>query len=77
MHNFFDVCGSADQSYEMPVFILKVWVPWKFYIQEHRRDIVLFALFFLVSTISFSLGYIIAGQAQHAPIIIQKNSSLW
>ena len=48
----------------------------KFFIQERRKDIVLFALFFLVSAISFSLGYIVAGQAQHAPIIIQKNSSL-
>ena len=47
-----------------------------FFPQDRRRDIVLFALFFLVSTISFSLGYVVAGEGQHAPIIIQKNSVL-
>ena len=47
-----------------------------FFLQDRRRDVVLFTLFFLVSVISFSLGYVVAGEGQHAPIIIQKNSQL-
>jgi hypothetical protein len=42
---------------------------------NHKREIVLFALFFLISTISFGLGYLVANQTNHAPIIIEKSSS--
>ena len=42
---------------------------------EHRRDVVLFILIFLVSTISFGLGYLVANQTNHAPIIIEKIAS--
>jgi hypothetical protein len=48
----------------------------KFLIEEHRRDIVIFVLFFLMSTISFSAGYLIGSQGTHAPIIIEKHSQL-
>ncbi len=41
---------------------------------KYKREIVIFVLFFLISTISFGLGYLAAGQANRAPIIIEKNS---
>lgn len=48
----------------------------KFWLQDHRKEVVLFALFFLVSTISFALGYIVAGETAQSPIIVEKSSSL-
>lgn len=48
----------------------------KFFIQAHRREVVLFILFFLVGTISFALGYLTAGQIIRTPIVIEKNSQL-
>ncbi|OGY62833.1 MAG: hypothetical protein A2745_03515 [Candidatus Harrisonbacteria bacterium RIFCSPHIGHO2_01_FULL_44_13] len=46
----------------------------KFWFQEHKREIVLFALLFLISSISFGLGYLFARESNTAPIIIEKNS---
>jgi hypothetical protein len=48
----------------------------KFWLQEHRKETVLFTLFFLVSVISFALGYLVAGETTRAPIVIQKQSPL-
>ncbi len=47
---------------------LKTWLT------DHRRDIVIFVLFFLISSISFGLGYLMAYQGARTPIIIEKNS---
>jgi len=40
----------------------------------HKRDITLFILLFLISTLSFGLGYLVSKQENRAPIIIEKNS---
>lgn len=57
---------------ELPAQIKRVLL----FIQDRRKDIVLFTLFFLASVISFSLGYVVAEESRHAPIIIQKSSQL-
>ncbi len=44
----------------------------KLFLTDRRKEIVIFILFFLVSTMSFALGYLSAGSGSHAPIIIQK-----
>ena len=49
-------------------FKIKLWF------DSHKREVIIFVLFFLVSTISFALGYLAANRREHAPIIIQKNS---
>ena len=41
---------------------------------QYRREIVIFVLFFLISSISFGLGYLVASETNRAPIIIEKNS---
>jgi len=41
---------------------------------EHRREIILFIIAFLISTISFGLGYLMAQEFNRAPIIIEKSS---
>jgi hypothetical protein len=38
----------------------------------HRREIALFILMFLISTFSFGLGYLLGGEGERAPIIIEK-----
>lgn len=38
----------------------------------HRRSIVLFILFFLISTVSFALGYLAAGEFKTPSIVIEK-----
>ena len=47
----------------------------KMFLNDRRKEIVIVILFFLVSTISFSLGYLAAEQSTRAPLIIQKVSS--
>lgn len=42
---------------------------------DNRREAVLYALFFLVSVISFSLGYVVASQEVRSPIIVEKNTA--
>lgn len=44
----------------------------RLWVEAHRHDVVLYVLFFLVSIISFSLGYILAGQAERATITINQ-----
>jgi len=46
----------------------------KFWLESHKRDVILFILIFLVSTISFGLGYLFANQTNRTPIIIEKVS---
>ncbi len=38
-----------------------------------RREVVLFIIFFFISTLSFGLGYLYAIDQSVAPIIIEKN----
>ncbi len=40
--------------------------------RNHREQIILFIFIFLVSTVSFGLGYLTAIQGNRAPIIIEK-----
>jgi len=46
------------------------------FIINNKRDITLFVLLFLVSSISFALGYLYAKESIITPIIIEKNSEL-
>lgn len=43
-------------------------------VKSRRREILLFFLLFLISSISFGLGYLTAKELNPAPIIIEKNS---
>jgi hypothetical protein len=47
----------------------------KLLLNDRRKEVVIFILFFLVSTISFSLGYLFAGEKGPASIIIEKAES--
>lgn len=40
--------------------------------RRYKKEIVLFVLFFLISTISFALGYLAAGEFNTPPIVIEK-----
>jgi hypothetical protein len=44
----------------------------KEWFKEHRKDIILFVLIFLISSISFGLGYLVNREFNRAPIIIEK-----
>jgi hypothetical protein len=48
----------------------------KLFLLDRRREVVVFVLFFLISTISFSLGYILAGRSENARIVIEKTVPL-
>lgn len=39
-----------------------------------KRDVIWFVVLFLVSTISFALGYLAGREFNHSPIIIEKSS---
>lgn len=41
---------------------------------ENRRDVIVFFLAFLISSLSFGLGYLVNREFNHAPIIIEKCS---
>jgi hypothetical protein len=40
---------------------------------EHKCDIIIFLLVFLMCSISFGLGYLVNREFTHAPIIIEKH----
>lgn len=46
----------------------------KEWISNHKRDIILFLLVFLMCSISFGLGYLVNREFNHAPIIIEQHS---
>ena len=56
--------GLATHSYML--------TPIKIWFSTHKRIVITLALFFLSSTISFALGYLMAGNQNRAPIIIEK-----
>ncbi len=39
---------------------------------ENKKEIILFLLIFLISSLSFGLGYLVNREFHHAPIIIEK-----
>lgn len=43
---------------------------------EHKKDIVIFILIFLISLLSFGLGYLVNREFSRAPIIIEKCGEL-
>ncbi|MBI2591591.1 MAG: hypothetical protein HYW34_02855 [Candidatus Brennerbacteria bacterium] len=46
------------------------------WLKSHKREILLFFLLFLISSISFGLGYLTRQELNQTPIIIQKNSEI-
>ncbi|MEK7554457.1 MAG: hypothetical protein AAB518_00515 [Patescibacteria group bacterium] len=44
----------------------------KSWFHEHKREVVLFLFIFLVSTISFGVGYLMGLDQSRAPIVIEK-----
>ncbi len=44
----------------------------KEWLGRHQREIILFTLFFLISTISFALGYLAAREFNTPPIVIEQ-----
>lgn len=40
--------------------------------KNHRKDIIIFLLLFLMCSLSFGLGYLINREFNHAPIVIEK-----
>ncbi|MBN2197844.1 hypothetical protein JW698_01440 [Candidatus Wolfebacteria bacterium] len=44
----------------------------KEWLTEYKRDIVIFILIFLISSLSFGLGYLVNREFHHAPIVIEK-----
>lgn len=48
----------------------------KKWITEHKREAVIFFLVFLVSLLSFGLGYLVNREFSRAPIIIEKCGEL-
>jgi hypothetical protein len=41
-------------------------------VSSYKKEIVLFILFFLISTVSFALGYLAAGEFNTPPIVIEQ-----
>ena len=46
----------------------------KIFYENHKKEIIFIFIIFLVSTISFALGYLSARELNRAPIIIEKNN---
>jgi hypothetical protein len=44
----------------------------KNWVLEHSRELAIFAILFLVSSLSFGIGYLLARDFDQAPIIIEK-----
>jgi hypothetical protein len=47
----------------------------KTWVGEHKKDILLFLLLFLMCSLSFGLGYLVNREFNHAPIIIEKSAN--
>ena len=41
---------------------------------EHKRDVVIGVLIFLIGTLGFGLGYLYAKESNRAPIIIEQKT---
>ena len=48
----------------------------KEWLAEHKKDIFIFLIIFLISSLSFGLGYLVNREFTHAPIVIEKNSAI-
>lgn len=53
--------------------IARVGEKQKHFLNQHKQEMVLALIIFLVSSVSFGLGYLIAQQNNRAPIIIEKH----
>jgi hypothetical protein len=47
----------------------------KDWFSNHKKDIIIFFLIFLIASLSFGLGYLVNREFNHAPIIIEKNNA--
>src|SRR3989344_849507 len=50
------------------------WKERKYFLDQHRQEIIFALIIFLISSLSFGLGYLIAQQNNRASIIIEKHS---
>lgn len=48
----------------------------RYWLIEHKKEIIIFLLIFLFCTLSFGLGYLVNREFNHVPIIIEKNSGV-
>lgn len=44
------------------------------WLENHKREVILFLMLFLISSLSFGLGYLLAREESIAPIIIETNN---
>ncbi len=51
---------------------MKIIAKIKFFVKEYEKEIVLFTAVFLISLLSFALGYLSAKESLKEPIKIQK-----
>lgn len=54
--------------------IMRMGEKQKHFLNQHKQEVVLALIIFLVSSVSFGLGYLIAKQNNRAPIIIEKHA---
>lgn len=45
------------------------------WLSEHKKEIIFALIIFLVAALSFGLGYLANREFNHAPIIIESNST--
>jgi hypothetical protein len=55
---------------------MKILAKIKKFVKENHREIVLFLAIFLISTLSFAIGYLYAKDQIKNPIIIEQNHGL-
>lgn len=44
------------------------------WLEDHKKEIIIVAIVFLVASLSFGLGYLANREFNHAPIIIEKQT---
>ncbi len=68
MGNLFEILTAASLREYTRMTQIQNWII------EHKRDVLIFALIFLVSSISFALGFLMAREAGRAPIVIEQTA---
>lgn len=59
---------SIKEKYYLLKYHIQEWA------KERKKDIFLFLLIFLISSLSFGLGYLVNREFNHSPIVIEKCS---